>query len=138
MDTDIGSVPRGLCPPHTQVTRRRRFAGVGRSHNLAMLDTLARAPTAPAYKKPRNRFEVAEARMGHHHSSRSGDDTSKLRRFGYMLVADPDYVLALYPYPYHTIPQQLGWPSAKLPRKIADPDARTAKCSSWIGKPSSG
>ena len=27
-------------------------------------------------------------------------DTSKLGRFGYMLVADPDYVLALYPYPY--------------------------------------
>ena len=23
--------------------------------------------------------------------------------FGCMLVADPDYVLALYPYPYHTI-----------------------------------
>ena len=32
-------------------------------------------------------------------------DTSKFRRFGYMLVADPDYVLALYPYPYpyHTL-----------------------------------
>ena len=33
-------------------------------------------------------------------SPRSDDDTSKLRRFGYMLVADPDDVLALYPYPY--------------------------------------
>ena len=40
--------------------------------------------------------------MGHCFSSRSDDDTSKYRRFGIMLVADPDYVLALYPY--HTIP----------------------------------
>ncbi len=52
--------------------------------------------------KPRNRFEVAEAQLGHCFSSRSDDDTSKYRRFGIMLVADPDYVLALYPYPYHT------------------------------------
>ena len=28
----------------------------------------------------------------------AGDDTSKFRRFGYMLVADPDYVLARHPY----------------------------------------
>ena len=45
--------------------------------------------------------------MGHRLSSRNDDDTSKFRRFGYMLVADPDYVLALYPYhtviPYHVI-----------------------------------
>ena len=54
-------------------------------------------------EKPRNRFEVAEAQLGHCFSSRSDDDTSKYRRFGIMLVADPDYVLALYPYPYHTI-----------------------------------
>ena len=40
--------------------------------------------------------------MGHRLSSRSDDDTSKFRRFGYMLVADPDYVLALYPYRIHT------------------------------------
>ena len=46
--------------------------------------------------------------MGHCFSSRSDDDTSKYRRFGIMLVADPDYVLALYPY--HTIPYRLTGP----------------------------
>ena len=46
------------------------------------------------------RREVAKAQMGHCLSARSDDDT-ELRRFhGFMLIADPDYVLALYPYPY--------------------------------------
>jgi len=41
--------------------------------------------------------------LGHCFSSRSDDDTSKYRRFGIMLVADPDYVLALYPHTHtHT------------------------------------
>ena len=51
--------------------------------------------------RQQTRREVAEARMGHRLSARSDDDTSEFRRFhGFMLVADRDYVLALYPYPY--------------------------------------
>ena len=47
--------------------------------------------------------------MGHRRSSRSDDDTSKFRRFGFTLVVDPDYVLALYGSTHtHTIPYRLG------------------------------
>ena len=44
--------------------------------------------------------EVAKAQMGHCLSARSDDDTEFRRFHGFMLIADPDYVLALYPYPY--------------------------------------
>ena len=60
--------------------------------------------------------------MGHRYSLRSGDDTSKFRRFGYMLVADPDYVLALYPYPYHTpipVPAGAAPPARRIGRSVA-------------------
>ena len=43
---------------------------------------------------------------------------TKLRRFGYMLVADPDYVLTLYPFPYrHTAPGRRRTPRPRLDQR---------------------
>ena len=66
-----------------------------------MPNSLIGVTTAPAYRKASKQIRGRGGPNGPSLLLRSGDDTSKFRRFGYMLVADPDYVLALYPYPYH-------------------------------------